>query len=66
MNDLCVNILLPYFLSQVNAFVVDSQMIMPPEALATFFTLVCLLTCNKHGLVKVMHFPLLKNKMKSE
>lgn len=37
-------ILLPYFLSQVNAFVVDRQMIMPPEALSTLFTLVCFLT----------------------
>lgn len=37
-------ILLPNFLSQMNTFVVDCQMIVPPEALATFFTLVCFLT----------------------
>lgn len=37
-------ILLPHFLSQMDTFVVDGQMIMAPEALATFFTLVCFLT----------------------
>lgn len=37
-------ILLPNFLSQVNTFVVDRQMIMAPKALATLFTLVSLLT----------------------
>lgn len=47
--DLYDNILLPNFLSQMNAFVVDRQMIMSPEALATFFTLVCFFTCNKRG-----------------
>lgn len=57
VNDLYDNILLPNFLSQMNAFVVDCQMIMAPEALATFFTLVCLLTCNKHGQVKGLVFP---------
>lgn len=66
MHDLYVNILLPYFLSQVNAFIVDCQMIMAPEALATFFTLVCLLTCNKHGLVKVTRFPLYCNEEQNE
>lgn len=37
-------ILLPNFLSQMNAFVVDRQMIVAPEALAAFFALVCFLT----------------------
>lgn len=50
-NDLHANILLPNFLSQMNAFVMDCQVIMAPEALAAFFTLVGLLTCNKHELV---------------
>lgn len=37
----------------MNAFVVDRQVIVAPEALATFFTLVRFLTCRKHGLVEV-------------
>lgn len=37
-------VFLPHFLSQMNAFVVDRQVIMAPEALPTFFTLVCFLT----------------------
>lgn len=55
-NDLHANVLLPNFLSQMNAFVVDCQMIMAPEALATFFTLVGLLTCNKHELMKGLQY----------
>jgi len=43
------NILLPHFLPQMNALVVDRQVVVAPEALATFFTLVRLLTWNKHG-----------------
>lgn len=52
-NDPHANVLLPNFLSQMNAFVMDCQVIMAPEALAAFLTLVGLLTCNKHELVKV-------------
>lgn len=37
-------IFLPDFLSQMNTFVVDRQVIMASEALSTFFTLVGLLT----------------------
>lgn len=37
------NILLPHFLSQVNTFVVDSQVVMASEALPTLLTLVCFL-----------------------
>lgn len=46
MHDL----LLPDFLPQMDTFVVDCQMIVAPEALATLFTLVCFLTCSQHGL----------------
>lgn len=45
-------VLLPDFLSQMNAFVVDRQMIVAPEALATFFALVGLLTCDGTAPVK--------------
>lgn len=44
------DLLLPNFLPQMHTFVVNRQMIMAPEALATFFTLVCFLICSEHGL----------------
>lgn len=50
------DVLLPNFLPQMNAFVMDRQMIVAPEALAAFFTLVGLLTCNKHELVKGLQY----------
>ncbi|TNN54367.1 hypothetical protein EYF80_035447 [Liparis tanakae] len=34
---------------EMDALVVDRQVVVAPEALATFFTLVRLLPCNKHG-----------------
>lgn len=45
-------VLLPDFLPQVNASVVDRQVIVAPEALATFFALVGLLTCDRTAPVK--------------
>lgn len=43
-------VLLPDFLAQMNALVMDRQVIVAPEALAAFFALVGLLTCDQTGL----------------
>lgn len=45
-------VLLPHFLSQMNALVMDRQVIVAPEALAAFFALVGLLTCQGTAPVK--------------
>lgn len=45
-------VLLPDFLAQMNAFVMDRQVIVAPEALAAFFALVGLLPCDQTGSVR--------------